>query len=193
MSTDVQVSDLAHSSLVLHRKMSPLRIMLLLATMVAIVETVSSQPLVTDNVKTAHRCGNDLTFYLMEQVYAMKPKLAALEAKTKKMELDLTVQQQQMETLQNRKDLRCESGVVGIHTIPIPNWPYTQSVTFQTPFEAKPTVTYGLYLLDTGYTRNTRVIAEVTDVTKTGLQVKLNTWADTELYGARVSWMACGQ
>ncbi|XP_034302039.2 uncharacterized protein [Magallana gigas] len=173
--------------------MSPLRIMLLLATMVAIVETVSSQPLVTDNVKTAHRCGNDLTFYLMEQVYAMKPKLAALEAKTKKMELDLTVQQQQMETLQNRKDLRCESGVVGIHTIPIPNWPYTQSVTFQTPFEAKPTVTYGLYLLDTGYTRNTRVTTEVTDVTKTGLQVKLNTWADTELYGARISWMACGQ
>nr|XP_034302039.1 uncharacterized protein LOC105346508 [Crassostrea gigas]XP_034302040.1 uncharacterized protein LOC105346508 [Crassostrea gigas] len=173
--------------------MSPLRIMLLLATMVAIVETVSSQPLVTDNVKTAHRCGNDLTFYLMEQVYAMKPKLAALEAKTKKMELDLAVQQQQMETLQNRKDLRCESGVVGIHTIPIPNWPYTQSVTFQTPFEAKPTVTYGLYLLDTGYTRNTRVTTEVTDVTKTGLQVKLNTWADTELYGARISWMACGQ
>lgn len=62
-----------------------------------------TKPLVTDNVKTAHRCGNDLTFYLMEQVYAMKPKLAALEAKTKKMELDLAVQQQQMETLQNRE------------------------------------------------------------------------------------------
>ncbi|XP_052673413.1 uncharacterized protein LOC128155641 [Crassostrea angulata] len=167
--------------------MSPLRIMLLLATMVATVEAVSSQPLVTDNVKTTNRCGNDLTFYLMEQVNAMKPKLAALEAKTKKME------QQQMETLQNRKDFRCESGVVGIHTYPRPSWPYTQSVTFQTPFEAKPTVTYGLNLLDTGYTKNTRVIAEVTDVTKIGLQVRLRTWADTQLYGARISWMACGQ
>lgn len=39
----------------------------------------------------------------MEQVYAIKPKLAALEAKTKKMELDLAVQQQQMEILQNRE------------------------------------------------------------------------------------------
>ncbi|XP_052675311.1 uncharacterized protein LOC128157004 isoform X2 [Crassostrea angulata] len=175
------------------RKMSPLRIMLLLATMVAIIEAVSSQPLVTDNVKTANRFGNDLTFYLMEQVYAMKPKLAALEAKTKEMELDLAVEKKQTETLQSRKDFRCESGVVGIHTNPHPSWPYTQSVTFQTPFKAKPTVTYGLYLLDTGYTRNTRVTTEVTDVTKTGPQVKLNTWADTELYGARISWMACGQ
>lgn len=90
-----------------------------------------------------------------------------------------------------------ESGVVGIHTIhhtnPRPSWPYTQSVTFQTPFEEKPNVTYGLYLLDTGYTKNTRVSTNITNVTKTGFQVKLNTWADTELYGARISWMACGQ
>lgn len=56
-----------------------------------------TKPLVTDNVKTANRFGNDLTFYLMEQVNAMKPKLAALEAKTKKMT------KQQMETLQNRE------------------------------------------------------------------------------------------
>uniref|UniRef100_A0A8W8L1W6 H-type lectin domain-containing protein n=1 Tax=Magallana gigas TaxID=29159 RepID=A0A8W8L1W6_MAGGI len=118
----------------------------------------------------------------------MKPKLAVLNAKTKEIERDLAVQRNQIKTLQNR-----ESGVVGIHTNPRPSWPYTQSVTFQTPFESKPTVTYGLYLLDTGYTRNTRVTTEVTDVTKTGLQVKLNTWADTELYGARISWMACGQ
>lgn len=39
----------------------------------------------------------------MEQVYAMKPKLAALEAKSKEMELDLGVQKKQIETLQNRK------------------------------------------------------------------------------------------
>lgn len=62
-----------------------------------------TKPLVTDNVKTANRFGNDLTFYLMEQMYAMKPKLAALEAKTKEMELDLAVQKKQIETLQSRE------------------------------------------------------------------------------------------
>eukprot|EP00105_Crassostrea_gigas_P015807 XP_011432932.1 PREDICTED: uncharacterized protein LOC105332169 [Crassostrea gigas] len=165
--------------------MSPLQSMLLLATMVVNTEAVS-QPLERDRAPII----DDLIVDLIK--VAMKPKLAALNVKTKEIERDLAVQRNRIKTLQNRKEFRCESGVVGIHTNPRPSWPYTQSVTFQTPFETQPTVTYGLYLLDTGYTRNTRVTTEVTDVTKTGLQIKLNTWADTVLYGARISWMACG-
>lgn len=54
---------------------------------------------------TAQQSGNDLNFYLLEQVYAMKPKLQALEAKTKEMELDLAIKKEQIEALQNREFL----------------------------------------------------------------------------------------
>ena len=69
---------------------------------------------------TAQQSGNDLNFYLLEQVYAMKPKLEALEAKTKEMELDLAVQQQQMETLQNR-EFMTEFQVESDYSFCIPN------------------------------------------------------------------------
>ncbi|XP_052720182.1 uncharacterized protein LOC128191875 [Crassostrea angulata] len=175
--------------------MSLLQRILLLVTSVAIIAAVSSQPLVENNVPTAQQSGNDLNFYLLEQVYAMKPKLQALEAKTKEMELDLAIKKEQIEALQNRKEFRCESGVVEryVDTKPLPSWPYTRRVTFQTPFEAKPTVTYGLYYLDSVSTTNLRVSAEVTNVFKTGFQVQLSTWADSQLYGAKIRWMACGK
>ena len=47
-----------------------------------------------------------------------------------------------------------ESGIIGQHTNPPPAWPLTQSVTFNSPFEQTPTVTYGLYLLDAGVKKN---------------------------------------
>nr|XP_034302037.1 uncharacterized protein LOC117681469 isoform X1 [Crassostrea gigas] len=175
--------------------MSLLQRVLLLATAVAIIAAVSSQPLVENNVPTAQQSGNDLNFYLLEQVYAMKPKLEALEAKTKEMELDLAIKKEQIEALQNRKEFRCESRVVGryVDTKPQPNWPYTWKVTFHTPFEAKPTVTYDLYHLDSAATTNLRVTTEITNVFKTGFQVQLSTWAHSELYGAKIRWMACGK
>lgn len=86
-----------------------------------------------------------------------------------------------------------ESGIVGQHKFPAPRWPYTQSVKFTSPFEEKPTVTYGLYLLDFYHNTNLRFDSAVTAVTKTGFQVTFRTWADTLLYGARISWMACGK
>nr|XP_034302038.1 uncharacterized protein LOC117681469 isoform X2 [Crassostrea gigas] len=173
--------------------MSLLQRVLLLATAVAIIAAVSSQPLVENNVPTAQQSGNDLNFYLLEQVYAMKPKLEALEAKTKEMELDLAIKKEQIEALQNRKEFRRESGVVGRYVDAKPQPNYTRRVTFQTPFEAKPTVTYGLYHLDSAPTTNLRVTTEVTNVFKTGFQVQLSTWADSELYGAKIRWMACGK
>lgn len=53
---------------------------------------------------TAQQSGNDLNFYLLKQV-AMKPKLQALEAKTKEMELDLAIKKEEIEALQNREFL----------------------------------------------------------------------------------------
>lgn len=61
------------------------------------------KPIERDNVPTAPLFGNGPILYLMEQVHAMKPKLAELESKTKEMEIDLAVQKKQIETLQNRE------------------------------------------------------------------------------------------
>lgn len=72
-----------------------------------------------------------------------------------------------------------ESGIIGQHTNPPPAWPLTQSVTFNSPFEQTPTVTYGLYLLDAGSNANLRVATEVSSITTTGFQIKINKWADT--------------
>ena len=51
----------------------------------------------------------------------------------------------------------------------------------------------GLYLLDAGSNANLRVATEVSSITTTGFQIKMNKWADTVLYGGKVSWMACGK
>ena len=89
--------------------------------------------------------------------------------------------------------LRGESGSVGQHENPAPSWPYTTKVTFQSPFEQAPTVTFGLYLLDNRWGKNLRVNTDVSGVTTTGFQISINPWADTVLYGARIRWMACGK
>ncbi|XP_034301934.2 uncharacterized protein [Magallana gigas] len=142
---------------------------LLLVTAVAISGTVQSQ---NSNDERQNRSGNELVFHLMKQLYDMK---------------------KQIETLQNRKTMKCESGTAGQHKAPPPRWPYIQNVKFKSPFEETPTVTYGLFLLDSLHNTNVRILTTVTAVTKTGFQVKLNPWGPTVLYGARISWMACGK
>ncbi|XP_061187931.1 uncharacterized protein LOC133195963 [Saccostrea echinata] len=92
----------------------------------------------------------------------------------------------------SQSPLKCESGVLGIHKSPSPTWPYTQVVSFRSPFREIPALTYGLYLLDSWHRTNLRVNAIVTDITNSGFNVRLQTWADTTLYGASISWMACG-
>ncbi|XP_052676152.1 uncharacterized protein LOC128157553 [Crassostrea angulata] len=149
---------------------------LLLVTAVAISGTVQSQ---NSNDERQNRSGNALAFHVMEQLYNMKFNIAA--------------QKKQIEALQNRKTMKCESGTVGQHKFPAPGWPYIQNVKFKSPFEEKPTVTYGLSLLDSLYNTNERISTKVTAVTKTGFQAQFRTWAGTVLYGARINWMACGK
>ena len=66
-------------------------------------------------------------------------------------------------------------------------------VTFQSPFEQAPTVTFGLYHLDNEWNTNLRVNTTVSGVTTTGFHISINPWADTILYGARIRLMACGK
>lgn len=96
----------------MQRKHCVIYILLLLPRLTCILKLIQflhtfsfTKPSVGDNVPTAQRFGNDLNFYLLEQVYAMKPKLEALEAKTKEMELDLAIKKKQIEALQNREFL----------------------------------------------------------------------------------------
>nr|XP_034301936.1 uncharacterized protein LOC105339820 isoform X2 [Crassostrea gigas] len=149
---------------------------LLLVTAVAISGTVQSQ---NSNDERQNRSGNALVFHLMEQLYNMK--------------FDIAAQKKQIEALQNRKTMKCESGVVVKYANPPPSWPYIQSVKFKSHFEERPTVTYGLYFLDSDRSTNLRVITEITDVTKTGFRMKLTSYDDSKLYGAKINWMACGK
>lgn len=55
------------------------------------------------NVERQNRSGNALVFYLMEQLYDMKPKIETLKTKIKDMEIYIAAQKKQIETLQNRK------------------------------------------------------------------------------------------
>uniref|UniRef100_A0A8W8L454 H-type lectin domain-containing protein n=1 Tax=Magallana gigas TaxID=29159 RepID=A0A8W8L454_MAGGI len=144
---------------------------LLLVTAVAISGTVQSQ---NSNDERQNRSGNALVFHLMEQLYNMK--------------FDIAAQKKQIEALQNR-----ESGTAGQHKAPPPGWPYIENVKFKSPFEETPTVTYGLFLLDSLHNTNVRISTTVTAVTKTGFRVQISPWDDTRLYGARISWMACGK
>ncbi|XP_078323719.1 uncharacterized protein LOC111122591 isoform X1 [Crassostrea virginica] len=167
------------------------RSILLLTSFASIVVT---QSLVSPTESDNSRCGNDLVQYIANQVFTkLKPNFLSLEEKYKNLALEVNLLKQQMQVQQNRKDLRCESGSVGQHESPAPGWPYTTKVTFQSPFEQAPTVTFGLYLLDNRWDKNLRVNTDVSGVTTTGFQISINRWADTVLYGARIRWMACGK
>uniref|UniRef100_K1QJK7 ATP synthase subunits region ORF 7 n=1 Tax=Magallana gigas TaxID=29159 RepID=K1QJK7_MAGGI len=87
-----------------------------------------------------------------------------------------------------------ESGTVTHYGFkPTAKWPHSRKTTFKSSFDGTPTLTYGLYTLDVSNGANTRVDTVVTNLSRTGFQLTLRTWANTELYGAYVSWMACGK
>ncbi|XP_078322114.1 uncharacterized protein LOC144621934 [Crassostrea virginica] len=139
-------------------------------------------------------CETDLVQCIADQVFTkLKSKFLSLEEKNQNLERAVNLLKQQMQVQQNRKEFRCESGSVGQAINPAPAWPYTANVTFQSPFEQAPTVTYGLYFLDNGWDKNIRVNTDVSSVTSTGFHINVFPWADTVLYGARIRWMACGK
>lgn len=85
------------------------------------------------------------------------------------------------------------SGTVVHYKYPSGNWPDSRRIDFGSPFDGTPTITYGLYFHDAANGANLRVDTTVTNLSRTGFQLTLKAWADTVLYGAYVSWMACGK
>ncbi|XP_062571030.1 uncharacterized protein LOC134233050 isoform X2 [Saccostrea cucullata] len=120
---------------------------------------------------------------MMSTIKTLKTTIEEMKSSISSLERDIA----------NRKEFRCESGGLGQHAAPAPTWPYGQTIKFKTAFQEIPTLTYGLYLLDSAGTVNLRISTEVKEVTRTGFSVSLTRWADSVLYGARVSWMACGR
>ena len=84
---------------------------------------------------------------------------------------------------------RCQTGAFGDHTHPGISFPKTYQVNFHPSFQSKPNFMYALHLLDS--TAIVRVNAALIELNKDFAKVKINSWADTKLYGARVRWMAC--
>lgn len=84
-----------------------------------------------------------------------------------------------------------ESGTVSGHGHTLP-WPVNKNVVFKTPFEQAPTLTYGLNHLDSDKADNLRITTQVSNVTNAGFAMKLSNWDRSRVYGAIVSWMACG-
>ncbi|XP_078331106.1 uncharacterized protein LOC144624941 [Crassostrea virginica] len=121
-----------------------------------------------------------------------KTKVTGLERKIHAMQNTINLQKKQIKALQKRKDFKCESGILGYYKYPKPTWPYRQRVKFQSPFKHPPKVTYGLYFLDSSKSTNLRINTTVNNIKKNGFHVQIKTWAGTELFGAYISWMACG-
>lgn len=85
---------------------------------------------------------------------------------------------------------KCQSGNgVGVHTYPSHSFPYTVTVRFDPPFRRTPAFVYGTVLLDA--TTHTRYNAALQQLTKELFTLRMVTWAQYYLWGARISWMAC--
>jgi len=65
-----------------------------------------------------------------------------------------------------------------------------REVVFLHPYEAPPKVIIWLNELDFANDRNERIMAFATDVTNGGFTAHINSWGDTTLYGAKISWFA---
>lgn len=85
-----------------------------------------------------------------------------------------------------------QSGINGLHSFnPSPKWPFEKYIRFDPPFTATPSFVYGLSVLDFAHTGNVRAVANIRSLTRTGVVLYLNKWADTVMYGLKISWMAC--
>ncbi|XP_062588613.1 uncharacterized protein LOC134250282 isoform X1 [Saccostrea cucullata] len=142
--------------------------------------------------------GDNLIRNVLEKLFMEKTKGIELEKMMTKMnsivgEMKSTIASLKTE-METRKRFRCESGVFGQHDYPSQvTWPHEKNIVFKTAFQEIPTLTYGLYLLDSSMSTNLRVRTDTRKVTRVGFQLSLKPWGNTILYGAKISWMACGR
>lgn len=63
-------------------------------------------------------------------------------------------------------------------------------VAFQSPYKLPPKVVIWLTQIDSDKSYNERVMAFATDITPEGFNLHINTWGDSFLYAAAISWFA---
>lgn len=90
------------------------------------------------------------------------------------------------------KSLTGQSGHFGqqLH-IPGNSFPTSAYIRFHPAFEHTPAIVYGLYLYDTSRLANSRFNTIVRNLSRYGFNITISSWADTKMFGARISWMAC--
>lgn len=64
------------------------------------------------------------------------------------------------------------------------------TIAFPTPFAKVPQVSVSLSRLDVDHTKNLRIRLVAKDIFKTNFSVEFETWADSRIYSATVSWVA---
>lgn len=89
------------------------------------------------------------------------------------------------------------SGTLSLISTSTPGWTlhqwsgrFTTHVSFQQPFAKPPQVIVNLAGLDVSNARNTRVTVSANNVSTSGFDLVVDTWADTILYAVWVSWIA---
>lgn len=127
----------------------------------------------------------ELTSTVMQQLEENK-KAIQTEVEQKIKQTELNLEQKAMAPRQG-----CQSGTIGEHAYPQVRFPLSQNVTFNPPFKDIPAVVYGLYLLDSSKDHNVRVTTSLSNLSRNGFTLGISTFADTIMWGARVSWMAC--
>lgn len=76
-----------------------------------------------------------------------------------------------------------------------PAWTLEKCVThhevvFPNPYKAPPKVVLWLNMLDISSLCNERIMTFATNVTRAGFTAHINSWGDTQLHGAGISWFA---
>nr|XP_022308192.1 uncharacterized protein LOC111114199 [Crassostrea virginica] len=143
-------------------------------------------------IAAQNTCDKAYEACIVDNVLAkINPQINSLKDENRNLKTTVNNQKTQIEELQQREPFKCESGTVSGHGHTLP-WPVNKNVVFKTPFEQAPTLTYGLYLLDTYKGDNLRIRTDVSNVTNAGFAMKLSNWDGSRVYGAYNSWMACG-
>nr|XP_022328457.1 uncharacterized protein LOC111127537 [Crassostrea virginica] len=86
---------------------------------------------------------------------------------------------------------RCEAGEVNEYEYPKSPFPVNRTIDFQQPFAAKPSIMYGITMLDMNYAENKRAKIKLLRSDPASFTVWLGTMHDTKLYGLGMRWMAC--
>ncbi|XP_063445817.1 uncharacterized protein LOC134725715 isoform X2 [Mytilus trossulus] len=129
--------------------------------------------------------GTETVLDLFPEYKIVQRKIDALENDNKALKVEIA----QIKASVKRQG--CQSGVFGEHAYPEIKFPASGYITFNPPFSDVPALVYGLYLYDTSKDSNSRLVTDVTNLSKSGFNMKIYTYADTKMWGARMSWMAC--